>query len=464
MKKVNNKGFAISTVIYCILIIAILIMGMLFSTIVFSKKTTDDLVYSVEKDLNDFAQNTYDIISESHREYTRTVKNLNTYYNESDSSIKSYLDNIIGISFVDLNTVEQSTIEQYKSNSIIIDLGYSENVDKVTGYIFNPYSNVRVLIIAANGNIVAPSDCTNMFSFYKGSNAIYGLKYLDTSTVKIMDGMFADCSNITTLDISDLNTTNVTSMANLFKNCASLTTVTGLNTRNLNNCTTFEGLFSNCSNINEIDLSNLNAAELTNIQHMFQKCSKLTTINLTDITINSITNMYGLFNECTALTSIDVSAFNTANVTEMHDLFAGCTNLTEIQGIDTWNVESVTDMVSMFYGCKKLESLNLSNFQTSSLQKCRYMFYNCTSLNSLNLDNFNTSKVTDTRHMFHNCSNITVLYLSSFDFSSIPTDNDSMYTQMFDGMSKLTNITVKNQAAQTFVKKLVPSTVTVTIS
>lgn len=52
MKKLNNKGFAISTVIYAVLIIAVLIMGMLLSTMVFSKKTTDDLVYSVEKDLN----------------------------------------------------------------------------------------------------------------------------------------------------------------------------------------------------------------------------------------------------------------------------------------------------------------------------------------------------------------------------------------------------------------------------
>lgn len=52
MKKLNNKGFAISTVIYAVLIIAVLIMGMLLSTMVFSKKTTDDLVYSIEKDLN----------------------------------------------------------------------------------------------------------------------------------------------------------------------------------------------------------------------------------------------------------------------------------------------------------------------------------------------------------------------------------------------------------------------------
>lgn len=52
MKKLNNKGFAISTVIYSLLIIATLIMGMLLSTMVFSKKSNDDFVYETEKELN----------------------------------------------------------------------------------------------------------------------------------------------------------------------------------------------------------------------------------------------------------------------------------------------------------------------------------------------------------------------------------------------------------------------------
>lgn len=51
MKKINNKGFAISTVIYSILIIAILVMGMLYSTVAFRKKASSDFINNIEEDL-----------------------------------------------------------------------------------------------------------------------------------------------------------------------------------------------------------------------------------------------------------------------------------------------------------------------------------------------------------------------------------------------------------------------------
>ena len=48
----------------------------------------------------------------------------------------------------------------------------------------------------------------------------------------------------------------------------------------------------------------------------------------------------------------------------------------------------------MFRGCDSLISIDLSNFDTSSVINMRGMFAGCNSLISLNLSNFNTSKVT----------------------------------------------------------------------
>ena len=48
----------------------------------------------------------------------------------------------------------------------------------------------------------------------------------------------------------------------------------------------------------------------------------------------------------------------------------------------------------MFRGCDSLISIDLSNFDTSSVTNMRGMFAGCNSLISLNLSNFNTSKVT----------------------------------------------------------------------
>ena len=46
-------------------------------------------------------------------------------------------------------------------------------------------------------------------------------------------------------------------------------------------------------------------------------------------------------------------------------------------------------MTSMFSGCISLESLNLSNFDTSAVKSMDYMFYNCSSLSILDISNFN---------------------------------------------------------------------------
>ncbi|MBR4619023.1 MAG: hypothetical protein IKO49_06930 [Bacilli bacterium] len=52
MKRLNNKGFAISTIFYSIIIIAVLIMAMLYSTLIFRKKSSNDFVDTMENNLN----------------------------------------------------------------------------------------------------------------------------------------------------------------------------------------------------------------------------------------------------------------------------------------------------------------------------------------------------------------------------------------------------------------------------
>ena len=47
-------------------------------------------------------------------------------------------------------------------------------------------------------------------------------------------------------------------------------------------------------------------------------------------------------------------------------------------------------MSYMFYECTSLESLDLSNFDTSSVTNMAFMFYRCSSLKSLDLSKFAT--------------------------------------------------------------------------
>lgn len=55
MKKMNNKGFAVSTVLYSLLVMAALILFLLIGNLSFERKSTNDFVSNIEDELNSFA-------------------------------------------------------------------------------------------------------------------------------------------------------------------------------------------------------------------------------------------------------------------------------------------------------------------------------------------------------------------------------------------------------------------------
>ena len=57
-------------------------------------------------------------------------------------------------------------------------------------------------------------------------------------------------------------------------------------------------------------------------------------------------------------------------------------------------------MKSMFRNCRKLTSINLSNFTTSSVTTMSHMFEECYNLRYLNLKNFAESNALDITDMF----------------------------------------------------------------
>ena len=78
-------------------------------------------------------------------------------------------------------------------------------------------------------------------------------------------------------------------------------------------------------------------------------------------------------------------SFKNARPTSCYDWFHNCSNLTSIKNIKNLYTYSVTDMSFMFYGCKKLNSLDLSSFNTTNVKNVRFMFFGCSGLISINL-------------------------------------------------------------------------------
>ena len=130
--------------------------------------------------------------------------------------------------------------------------------------------------------------------------------------------------------------------------------------------------------------------------------------------------------------SLDLSNFNTSNIVNMKQMFANCFALTSLTLSPSFDTSKVTDMNSMFFNCYALTSLDLSSFDTSNVTDMGYMFKQCNALTSLTLSSsFDTSKVTNMTQMFVNCFVLTSLDLSSFNFAKNPT-----FANIFNGLGR----------------------------
>ena len=159
-------------------------------------------------------------------------------------------------------------------------------------------------------------------------------------------------------------------------------------------------------------------------------------INLGNLKMHKNVSMEYMFYGCKKISTLDLSSFNTSSLTNMTGVFQDCLQLSNLN-ISTWNTSNVTDMKYMFCGDSKLASLNVSNFNTSKVTNMEFMFYLCSSLVNLNLNNFDTSNVTTMQAMFWQCENLTSLDLSKFNVSKVVYMN-----KMFQNCYKITNINI----------------------
>lgn len=151
-------------------------------------------------------------------------------------------------------------------------------------------------------------------------------------------------------------------------------------------------MFDGCSNLTSIDLSNLDTSQVYNMNGIFYNCSSLGSIDLSKFDTSKVTDMRNIFYGCSSLGIIDLSNFNTSQVTDMLQMFQGCEDLKEIIFGENFSTENVTDMRVMFSNCSSLESIDLSKFDTSKVTNMVTMFSSCPNLSgNITIMNPNTN-------------------------------------------------------------------------
>lgn len=359
----------------------------------------------------------------------------------------------------------------------------------------------NVLYIAADGIILAPYDCSFLFSWYKNVKTIDFNHCFDTSQVTNMNCMFQDCESMTSVDVSGFDTSNVIHM---------------------------EGMFSLCKSLTSIDVRGFDTSNVRNMNSMFQGCNALTSLDVSRFDTSKVRDMASMFAYCKSLTSLDVSGFDMSNVGYTDKMFQGCSfwaadgvmqeskstnslrsdaegfefyedelckvlgseylrkDITEIQFLNStknapageyWDVsadgsgsviawvengskegQSVSadivpqvlyiaadgmiqapeDCEFLFAGYENVHTIEFNHcFDTSQVKDMGYFFYYCKSLVSVDVSDFDTSQVTTMSTMFNGCSSLTSVDVSGFDTSQV-----TKLRNIFYGCESLTSVDV----------------------
>lgn len=106
-------------------------------------------------------------------------------------------------------------------------------------------------------------------------------------------------------------------------------------------------MFANCNDLKSVNLADLDTSQVTNMRNMFSSCKALTSLDLSNLDTSQVTNMSYMFNDCRQLISLDASNLDTSKVTNMIKLFYDCEKLKTVN-LFGWDMSKCNDQRMMF--------------------------------------------------------------------------------------------------------------------
>jgi surface protein len=107
---------------------------------------------------------------------------------------------------------------------------------------------------------------TSAYRMFAETNITKIISIPDTSNVTDMFCMFATCTSLTSLDLSNFNTSNVTDMNSMFYYCIRLTSL-DLSNWDTSKVTSMDGMFVKCNSLQTITMKNCNASTVQFIRN-----------------------------------------------------------------------------------------------------------------------------------------------------------------------------------------------------
>ena len=240
-------------------------------------------------------------------------------------------------------------------------------------------------------------------------------------------------NQLESVDFTNLDAADLTQMYGILAYDRTLTTV-NMNMLNAVQVKSMGEAFRS-TDITGLDLTAIGDAKLVDVGALCLSCHNLQAVT-TGWTMRNVTATWNMFNDCFNLTQIDAQNWRFGQAGNLSLMFNGCSSLKTLD-VSRWNVGSVSNLYHTFDHCTGLKTLDVSGWNTGSLTDARGLFYHCTGLKTLDVSGWNTGKVTSFENMFYHCTSLTKLDVSGWN-----TGKATSMSNMFSQDGKLTVLDV----------------------
>ena len=240
-------------------------------------------------------------------------------------------------------------------------------------------------------------------------------------------------NQLESVDFTNLDAADLTQMYGIFAYDRTLTEV-NMSMLNAVQVTSMGEAFRS-TGITGLDLTAIGDGKLVDVGALCLSCHNLQAVT-TGWTMRNVTAAWSMFNDCFNLTQIDAQNWRFGQAGNLSLMFNGCSGLKTLD-VSRWNVGSVSNLYHTFGDCSGLKTLDVSTWDTGSLTDARGLFYHCSGLKTLDVSGWNTGKVTSFENMFYHCASLTKLDVSGWN-----TGKATSMSGMFDQDGKLTVLDV----------------------
>ena len=226
----------------------------------------------------------------------------------------------------------------------------------------------------------------------------------------------ADAYNqLESVDFTNLDAADLTQMYGILAYDRTLTTV-NMNMLNAVQVRSMGEAFRS-TDITGLDLTPIGDAKLVDVGGLCSFCHSLQAVT-TGWTMRNVTAAWSMFYDCFNLTQIDAQNWRFGKVNNIAHIMRACRKL-ETLDVSQWDVSNATTSACAFYQCYSLKTLDLSGWDTRNVANMTDMFALDSNLTQLDVSGWNTGKVTTFGGMFDGCVNLTQLDVSGWDTRNV---------------------------------------------